>query len=113
MEQFITTAGALKYAQLQRAAEAFIRKDGAFRNEGARLVTALVEGNDHASRFTPTEATRFAQHWRALDQRENSDTGFSGTLFECIQDDPTTGARAGELVISLRSNGFFTCRRAG
>lgn len=98
MEQFITTAGALKYSQLQMAAEAFIRKNGTFRNEGRELEIALTEGNGHASKFTATQAAAFAAEWIVVDQRENTDTGFSGTLFRNRTTD--------ELVISLRSTEF-------
>lgn len=107
MTQYISIADALKFAQLQMAAEAFIKKDGSFRPEGESLVLALKDGNTHASKFTSTQAEAFAEHWIAVDQCENSNTGFSGMLFKCVQDDPATGAKAGEYVISLRSTEFL------
>ncbi len=56
----------LKYANLQMAAEAFLidRKTGEARFSGAFLETALKEGNGHASKFTPTQATEFSDGQR-------------------------------------------------
>lgn len=103
-----TIAEYLKYANLQMAAEAFLKaKDtGAENYSGDRLTGALVVGNKHASVFTPTQAGDFSTHWKVLDQCPNTASGFSGTLFECIEDDPTTGAKKGELVVSFRSTEF-------
>jgi hypothetical protein len=105
----LNIADYLKYVDLQMAAEAFILdpKTNVFRNTGQLLIDALNEGNDHASRFTGGQAASFAAHWIAVDQRANTATGFSGTLFKCIQDDPATGAKAGELVMSFRSTEFI------
>ena len=90
------------------AAEAFIRdeKTDVLASTGQLLINALVTGNNHASKFTASEAAKFADHWQVLDQRANTNTGFSGTLFQCIKDDPTTGAKAGELTVSFRSTEF-------
>jgi hypothetical protein len=100
-------AESLKYANLQMAAEAFlVDKDGKVLS-GDRLVEALVEGNKQASRFTASEAEKFKTHWKVLDQLPNTPTGFSGALFECIEDDPATGAKKGEYVISFRSTEFI------
>ena len=100
-----TTTDLLKYAELQMAAEAFLIEDN---GELASDVTkALVLGNKHASHFTSPEAEKFLKHWRILDQQANTETGFSGTLFECILDDPLTGAKTGEKVISFRSTEFI------
>ncbi len=103
-----TVAEYLKFANLQLAAEAFIRdpSTGVLSGSGPALEAKLVAGNLHASRFTTAAALDFANHWQALDQKINSNTGFSGTLFQCILDDPKTGAKAGELVISFRSTEF-------
>jgi hypothetical protein len=112
-----TIAEYLKYAKLQMAAEAFL-KDKVINPEtnvevvrerysGEPLKEALIDGNKHASRFTETQAQDFADHWKVLDQRPNTDSGFSGTLFECTVADPVTGAKEGELVISFRSTEFI------
>jgi hypothetical protein len=101
-----TIADLLKYADLQMAAKAFLVDP----NTGAlvaNLNKALTDGNDHASRFTATGANNFVQHWKVLAQQPNTATGFGGTLFECIADDPTTGAQAGEKVMSFRSTEFI------
>ncbi|WP_372166018.1 putative Ig domain-containing protein [Xanthomonas axonopodis] len=99
----------LSYANLQMAAEAFIRdeKTNRLRNAGAEYVDALTAGNDHASRFVESQATKFAEEWQVIDQRANTKTGFSGTLFRRVRDDPATGAKAGETVLSFRSTEFI------
>ena len=102
-----TVADYLKYADLQMASEAFLKEHGEENYRGKELIAALIRGNDHASRFTGVQATNFADHWIAVDQIANTNTGFSGTLFKCIQDDPATGAKAGELVMSFRSTEFI------
>lgn len=99
-----TIADYLKYANLQMAAEAFIRdpNTGVLRASGQQLIDVLVAGNGHASRFTQTQAEAFADAntgWTVLDQRANTSTGFSGTLFKNNQ--------TGELVISFRSTEFI------
>ncbi len=73
----------LEYAKLQLASEAFIthRVTGLQRFSGPALQTALIEGNDHASRFTPTEAAAFTNRYEVVAHEANTGTGFSGTLF--------------------------------
>lgn len=89
------------------AAEAFL-KDGSVESYlGTALATALVLGNKHNSKFTQIQATDFAKHWKVLSQESSTNTGFSGTLFQCVEDDPATGAKKGELVISFRSTEFL------
>ena len=100
-----TIADYLKYANLQMAAEAFLAwPDGALKDD---IKQALIDGNNHASKFTATQADDFLTHWKVVAQCPNTTTGFSGTLFQCIQDDPATGAKAGELTISFRSTEFI------
>ncbi|QLH50831.1 MAG: hypothetical protein HWD57_14310 [Candidatus Accumulibacter cognatus] len=104
-----TIADYLKYASLQMAAEAFIRDEetNILRDSNEDLTDALKEGNKHTSRFPESEARKFADTWEVLDQRANTPTGFSGTLFRRVRDDPATGAKAGELVLSFRSTEFI------
>ena len=104
-----TTANLLKYADLQMAAEAFVRDRETLllRGTGGELKAALIKGNERTSRFTEVQAEEFAKYWEVLDQRANTATGFSGTLFKCILDDPATGAKKDELVISFRSTEFL------
>ena len=99
-----TTAELLKYADLEMAAEAFILNatTNVLRQSGQGLIDALMEGNKHASKFTETQAKAFADStdgWTVLDQRANTATGFSGTLFK--------NNKTGELVMSMRSTEFL------
>ncbi|HQU78240.1 MAG TPA: hypothetical protein PLU47_02100 [Azonexus sp.] len=96
-----TVAEYLKYANLQMAAEAFIRDpdSGVLKGTSTRLEEALIAGNKHASRFTETEAKTFADQWEVVDQKPNTPSGFSGTLFR-------NKANPSELVISFRSTEF-------
>lgn len=96
----LTITDYLKYANLQMAAEAFlVRDDGTVKSD---IVSALTDGNFHASRFTPTQAKDFVdpvKGWTVVDQCPNTSTGFSGTLFKNNQ--------TGELVLSFRSTEFI------
>jgi pimeloyl-ACP methyl ester carboxylesterase len=96
-----TTAELLKYADLQMAAEAFIRdrNTNALHATGQELIDALKTGNDHPSKFTELQAIEFEKNWIVLDQRANTPTGFSGTLFQ--------NRVTGELVMSFRSTEFI------
>ncbi len=96
-----TIAEYLKYANLQMAAEAFIRDEitGILAKDADEVKARLIAGNNHASRFTETEATKFVGEWRVLDQRANTKTGFSGTLF--------INTKTDELVLSFRSTEFI------
>ncbi|MBK9346521.1 MAG: hypothetical protein IPN06_08820 [Burkholderiales bacterium] len=94
-----TTAELLKYADLQMAAEAFLKTLGAENYSGDALKAALVRGNDHSSKFTQTQAEEFEKNWKVLDQKANTKTGFSGTLFQ--------NRTNGELVLSMRSTEFI------
>src|SRR5687768_14750737 len=97
-----TTADLLKFADLQMAAEALLVEDPATGQLKSNLKAALIEGNGHSSKFTDVQAQNFLDHWQVVAQKPNTSTGFSGTLFKCIKDDPSTGAKAGELVMSFR-----------
>ena len=95
-----TTSDYLKYSLLQMAAEALLRDEatGFLNKSEDDLVDALKEGNKHNSRFTESEARKFAAKWEVVDQRANTSTGFSGTLFRNVDTD--------ELVLSFRSTEF-------
>lgn len=104
-------ADLLKYADLQMAAEAFLAVDpvGAIDTTSPLkpiLQDALTDGNFHASKFTEAQAKRFLQHWAVEAQLPNTPTGLSATVFRCHTDDPLTGAKAGEYVLSIRSTEF-------
>ena len=82
----LTTADYLKYANLQMAAEAFIRDEQTLVLASApeAVIARLIAGNNRSLLFTETQATAFAGQWEVLDQRANTATGFSGTLFKAI-----------------------------
>ena len=99
-----TIADTLKYANLQMAAEAFIRDPVTYvlSGSGTDLIDALKTGNNHASRFTETQAEAFADPvtgWTVLDQCINTPSGFSCTLFKNNQTD--------DCVSSFRSTEFI------
>jgi Ca2+-binding RTX toxin-like protein len=105
-----TIADYLKYAELQTAAEAFIRDEqtGELKNTGTEYLGALTTGNGHTLKFTSTQAAeRFATRWEVLDQKANTSTGFSGTLFKAKKDDPASHIKAGDLVLAFRSTEFI------
>lgn len=99
-----TIAEYLKFANLQMAAESLFGFD-AYKAKGtltpgkvsteAITEERLTTGNLHASKFTATEAAKFAATWRVVEHKSNTTTGFSGTLFK----NKTTN----EYVISFRS----------
>jgi pimeloyl-ACP methyl ester carboxylesterase len=112
-----TIAEYLKYANLQMAAEAFLKDKvidpetnkeiDRVRYSGRPLIDALIDGNNHASRFTESEATKFESEWEIVAQLPNTTTGFSGTLFRCKVTDESRGLKAGDYVISFRSTEFI------
>lgn len=110
-----TITNTLKYASLQMAAEALYDFDANVTPsqtpaDKARNIPLTVEnlttGNRHASKFPLLEAEKFATGWTVVEHLSNTTTGFSGTLFRAVRDDPTTGTIAGELVLSFRSTEF-------
>ena len=99
----------LKYANLQIAAEAFIAlKDAPPGTAASGLLTEalLTIGNSRTSRFTRVDAQWFSEDWTVVEHTSNTTTGFSGTLFRALRDDPEHGVVAGEQVISFRSTEF-------
>ncbi len=90
----------LKYADLQMAAEAFVRDQitKELKNDD-QLLDVLTDGNNHASKFTTIQAQAFIDQWEVIDQISNTNTGFSGTLFRSRD--------TKELVISMRSTKFI------
>jgi hypothetical protein len=104
-----TVCDYLKYANLQMAAEAFLKDEltGEERYSGGNLITALKAGNNRSLLFTDTQATAFADQWEVLDQKANTGTGFSGTLFKAIKDNAALGIKKDDLVVSFRSTEFI------
>lgn len=66
----------------------------------------LISGNDHNSKFTPTDAAEFAENWEMVAHIANTTTGFSGSLFRAKKDIPGTDIKKGDLTISFRSTEF-------
>ena len=100
----MSTAEYLEYANLQMAAEAFIRNEttGELATTADAIVVALIAGNKRSLKFTRPQAEAYAdpvKGWTVLDQKANTNTGFSGTLFKNNQ--------TGELVLSFRSTEFI------
>ena len=68
-------AETLKYANLQMAAEALYRFDANTTPDqtpgqpyvGTIDPAFLTDGNRHASKFTPTEAAKFAAQWEVVE----------------------------------------------
>ena len=107
----------LEYAHLQIAAEAFIGKNrgeayyiGSGKEikeyEGEELADDLIKGNWHSSKFSKTLADEFVKRWKVVRHIGNTGTGFSGTLFEAIADNPAAGIKKGQQVLSFRSSEF-------
>jgi len=104
-----TIAEMLKFANLQMAAEALYdfntkKRDPASLIPGEHYVGPiqtnwLTDGNEHASRFAPTEAEKFKDQWTVVDHISNTTTGFSGTLFY--------NEAEKQYVISFRSTEFI------
>lgn len=107
----------LEYAHLQIAAEAFIKEsrgktfeigknEDKEEREGEKLAKDLIEGNWHSSKFSKTLADEFVKRWKVVRHIGNTGTGFSGTLFEAIADNPAAGIKEGQQVLSFRSTEF-------
>ena len=111
----------LKFANLQIAAEAlydFNAKEKPFEVPGGVISSEshfdglirsdiLTTGNLHASKFTQTAANEFVEQWKVVDHVSNTTTGFSGTLFQALKDDPSQGIRKDDYVLSIRSTEFI------
>ena len=106
----------LKFVNLQMAAESLFgfnayTAKGSLEPSKASTdpikVTDLIDGNLHASKFTATQAADFVTQWQVVEHQSNTKTGFSGTLLKAIKDDPATGTKAGEYVMSFRSTEFL------
>ena len=95
----------LTFANLQMAAEA-TRLDEVL-SGAIPLAEALTFGNNRSSKFSNAQAEQFAREWRVAAHQPNTNTGFSGTVFECLVTDPARGLVQGQLVMSFRSTEFI------
>jgi Ca2+-binding RTX toxin-like protein len=93
----------LVFANLQMAAEAILPNGF----NGTIPVAELTDGNNRASKFTDIDAAQFIKDWKVVEHKSNTPTGFSGTLFECLVDDPARGLVKGQLALSFRSTEFI------
>lgn len=111
----------LEFSRLQLAAEALYGfKDAKPNFEDSKGVASagnlvfnyeikpehLMSGNDHNSKFTPTDAAEFVENWEMVAHIANTTTGFSGSLFRAKKDIPGTDIKRGDLTISFRSTEF-------
>ena len=97
----------LEFSNLQIASEAFIgdsqsEKPGTIIPGNRFERRNLILGNGHTSKFTETAADEFMQHWRVVEHITNTKTGFSGTLFEALEDIPRSGVKAGDQILPFR-----------
>ena len=111
----------LEFSRLQLAAEALYGfKDAKPNFEDSKGVASagnlvfnyeikpehLMSGNDHNSKFTPTDAAEFVENWEMVAHIANTTTGFSGSLFRAKKDIEGTRIKAQDLVMSFRSTEF-------
>ena len=75
-------------------------------DSGENYENHLISGNDHNSKFTPTDAAEFADNWEMVAHIANTATGFSGSLFRAKKDIEGTRIKAKDLVMSFRSTEF-------
>ncbi len=54
--------------------------------------------------FSATQATEFLKHWTVVSHQPDTANGFSATLFQRNDDDPLSGARAGDYVLAIRGS---------
>src|SRR4051794_27867328 len=71
------------YLDAQMAAEAFLMDETTHElaTVPGIVVPILTAGNGRASKFSPTQAQQFLQHWRVIDQQENTSTGSAARYF--------------------------------
>lgn len=107
----------LEMVNVQIAAESFIKEsrgktfeigknEDKKEREGKFLADDIIKGNWHSSKFSKTLADEFVKRWKVVRHIGNTGTGFSGTLFEAIADNPAAGIKKGQQVLSFRSTEF-------
>ena len=64
--------------------------------------TILRDGNNHTSKLTEPEIKEFMENWEVVAYLPNTTTGFSGTLFEALEDIPRSGAKAVDQMLPFR-----------
>ena len=64
--------------------------------------TILRDGNNHTSKLTEPQIKEFMENWEVVAYLPNTTTGFSGTLFEALEDIPRSGAKAVDQILPFR-----------
>ncbi len=62
----------------------------------------LKDGNNHTSILTAPQIKEFMENWEVVAYLPNTTTGFSGTLFEALEDIPRSGAKAVDQILPFR-----------
>jgi hypothetical protein len=68
---------------------------------GKSLINEL-QNADFNMKFSLVQATEFAANWQVVHHQSDTTSGYSGTLFKYIGNDPNSGFTNGELVFSQR-----------
>lgn len=72
-------------AALAEASYVFFDKlKGVFSTEAVEKALNENNSSDFGGRFTATQAADFVTHWQVISHQENTDSGFSATLFKSI-----------------------------
>ena len=62
----------------------------------------LKQGNNHTSKLTEPQIKEFMENWEVVAYLPNTTTGFSGTLFEALEDIPRSGVKAVDQILPFR-----------
>ena len=62
----------------------------------------LKDGNNHTSILTAPQIKEFMENWEVVAYLPNTTTGFSGTLFEALEDIPRSGVKAVDQILPFR-----------
>ncbi len=109
----------LEMAKLQIATEAFWDKwdpitnkdtsswsDADLDKDPDEFKTILTKGNHHSSKMTAIQAEEFYANYEVKAHKQNTATGFSGTLYEAKRDIAGTDIKAGQKIMGFRSTEF-------
>ena len=111
-----SVAELLEMSRTQIVAEAFLKNEDGIpkflhpnkeKNEYTFKDVALVpkilkEGNNHTSKLTEPQIKEFMENWEVVAYLPNTTTGFSGTLFEALEDIPRSGVKAVDQILPFR-----------
>ena len=86
-----STTKLFNLAQLSEAAYADFEFFNATYSD-TQIHDKLVDKN-----FSDTQASEFADNWRVISHQPNTASGYSGTLFKYIGNDPNSGFTNGQL----------------